>query len=172
MSSLSDHYAAREALLRVDPGRDQLAGEMRQLHAELVELRALAGRLLDLYRRAPHADFCPANQSSDARCQCSAAPFDDAMAALAGRLRRRKGGPPQDGEGVMGELTSNRPQTPWRVICPRHFRVYLTCEEYNAQMASPNTLWKCPLCGLTAEWDDANYERACDEAERRSFQND
>lgn len=58
--------------------------------------------------------------------------------------------------------------TPWAVICPHHGRVYLTEEEYRAQLDRPDEEWVCPVmvtdgempgpCGLGAEFDDENYE--------------
>lgn len=51
-----------------------------------------------------------------------------------------------------------REPTAWAVICPVHRQVFLTREEYEAQMDDPNALWKCP-CGRQATWDDDNYER-------------
>jgi hypothetical protein len=51
-----------------------------------------------------------------------------------------------------------RKQTPWAVICREHRQVFLTDAEYDAQMDNPDAVWKCPLCGHNAEWDDDNYE--------------
>lgn len=51
-----------------------------------------------------------------------------------------------------------RKQTPWAVICREHGQVFLTDEEYDSQMDAPDSVWKCPLCGRSAEWDDENYE--------------
>jgi len=56
-----------------------------------------------------------------------------------------------------------RDRTPWAVHCfgddgPGHGLVYLTTNEYDNQMIRVNSLWKCPLCGIRAEWDDDNYE--------------
>lgn len=30
--------------------------------------------------------------------------------------------------------------------------------QYRMQMASPNSLWKCPQCGANADFDDAHFE--------------
>jgi hypothetical protein len=49
------------------------------------------------------------------------------------------------------------PETPWAVICPKHGRVFLSEQEYIAQMRRADRLWEC-LCGREAEWDDANYD--------------
>lgn len=39
-------------------------------------------------------------------------------------------------------------------------RVFMTEEEYNRQMDRPNSLWQCPLCMNSADWDDDNFEKA------------
>lgn len=39
-----------------------------------------------------------------------------------------------------------------------HTLVYLTEVEYLAQLDKPESGWKCPFCGLPAEWNDENYE--------------
>ncbi len=48
--------------------------------------------------------------------------------------------------------------TPWAIICRIHDQVFLTRGEYERQMDDPNALWKCPICGRSAIWDDTNYE--------------
>ena len=55
-------------------------------------------------------------------------------------------------------MSERRKQTPWAVVCREHGQVFLTDKEYDAQMDDPDALWKCPLCGRQAEWDDDNYE--------------
>jgi hypothetical protein len=58
-------------------------------------------------------------------------------------------------------------ETPWAVYCPKHGKVFLTRDEYEAQMDAVNTPWTCPrecgppevgICGEPSEWDDLNYE--------------
>jgi len=61
-----------------------------------------------------------------------------------------------------------RKQTPWAVICPEHGQVFLTDEEYDAQMDAPDAVWRCP-CGQRAEWDDDNYEAMARDAEEDTF---
>ena len=48
--------------------------------------------------------------------------------------------------------------TPWQVICREHGAVSLTQEQYEYQMSRVDSLWKCPHCGASAQWDDDNYE--------------
>lgn len=49
---------------------------------------------------------------------------------------------------------SNDP-TPWAVDCPScKILRFLNEEEYNLQIAAPDDLWTCPVCGQPAEWDD------------------
>ena len=60
-----------------------------------------------------------------------------------------------------------RKRTPWAIHCEGpwdlpghgHGLVYLTLKEYKRQMNAPDSLWKCPLCRYSADWDDGNYER-------------
>jgi hypothetical protein len=60
----------------------------------------------------------------------------------------------------MGNETkqNDREPTPYAIICYEHSQVFLTLEEYSYQMSRPDSLWKCPLCGEVADWDDDNYE--------------
>lgn len=51
-----------------------------------------------------------------------------------------------------------RPETPFAVTCRTHGLVYLTHAEYLAQLDDVGGLWRCPLDGTVAEWNDANYE--------------
>lgn len=54
--------------------------------------------------------------------------------------------------------------TPYRVRC--HDRcgfVYLSEAEYDRQMMSPDSLWKCPKCRSSATWDDAHYEKSTED---------
>lgn len=64
---------------------------------------------------------------------------------------------------------SSQTPTQWAVICPRHGQVFLTEDEYNAQMCDGDSKWKCTRftyqpgdavgpCGAFSEWDDANYD--------------
>lgn len=63
----------------------------------------------------------------------------------------------------------SREESPWAVMCdgvaedlPSCGKVFLTESEYDAQMERPNSLWKCPFCGASAQWDDENYEKWLD----------
>jgi len=49
-------------------------------------------------------------------------------------------------------------QGPWDMPGNGHGLVYLTQQEYVAQMNAPDSRWKCPLCRYEAGWDDDNYE--------------
>ena len=67
-----------------------------------------------------------------------------------------------------------RASTPWRVICPRHGAVFLTHDEYEAQLEAVDRDWCCPvfdtgnpedpldvgpgICGTPSEWDDSWYD--------------
>lgn len=73
----------------------------------------------------------------------------------------------------------DRQKTAWRVRCPIHGPVFLTEEEYTAQMMRPDAKWACPafeegdktnpadpgpgVCGETCTWDDAWYEAWMDD---------
>jgi len=73
----------------------------------------------------------------------------------------------------------DREKTAWRVICPHHGPVFLTREEYMAQMKAPNNKWECTafdmgnpkdpddvgpgVCGAKASWDDHWYEMWMDD---------
>ena len=65
-----------------------------------------------------------------------------------------------------------RPRTAFAVCCggafdvpgSGHGLVYLTDEEYDRQMSSPDSLWKCPFCRYEAQWDDDNYEQMTEES--------
>jgi len=58
-------------------------------------------------------------------------------------------------------------KSPYAVLCDHDEgeteRVYLTEAQYNAQMKKPDSLWRCPHCGLSADWDDDNYENYINE---------
>lgn len=43
--------------------------------------------------------------------------------------------------------------------------IYLTEEEYYAQISRPDSFWICPNCGDSASWDDTNYEQWCEAEE-------
>jgi hypothetical protein len=62
---------------------------------------------------------------------------------------------------MPGKGESSTP-TPWAVRCiwcePGGGLVFLTYEEYVAQLAAAGSRWVCPRCGDVARWDDANYE--------------
>jgi hypothetical protein len=58
---------------------------------------------------------------------------------------------------------NNRARTPWAVNCfgddgPGHGLVYLTSDEYALQLSRPDAQWRCPICGMVAEWDDDNHD--------------
>ena len=55
--------------------------------------------------------------------------------------------------------------TPWALRCAVDGRVYLTSAGYDAQMLAAGDVWRCPLCGAAATFDDDNYERRA-ESER------
>lgn len=58
--------------------------------------------------------------------------------------------------------------TPFAILCHNTeahdaplTRVFLTEQNYNAQMKRPNSRWMCPACGESpVDWDDDNYEAA------------
>lgn len=52
--------------------------------------------------------------------------------------------------------------TAWAVVCPRHGQVFLTRPLYLAQLDRPDEGWRCPMCGVPADWDDDNYEQSLD----------
>lgn len=56
----------------------------------------------------------------------------------------------------LEEDPANR--TPWAVICKKHGKQYLTCEQYDDQMMESDLYWYCPVCGGMSEWDDNNFE--------------
>jgi len=49
-------------------------------------------------------------------------------------------------------------ETPWRLNTHCHGDVYLTREQYAAQLNAADRLWCCPHDGNTASWDDNWYE--------------
>lgn len=61
--------------------------------------------------------------------------------------------------------------SPWAVLCHNHgsavTRVYLTHDQYSAQMYAADSVWICPVCGCTASFDDENWEQFI-EAERNA----
>lgn len=83
----------------------------------------------------------------------------------------------------MYRRVEDREETPWRLLCPRHGKVFLTREEYEAQTSSPDALWQCPaldmgdpsdlddvgpgVCGAKSRWDDAWFDRYCEVVEGR-----
>lgn len=54
-------------------------------------------------------------------------------------------------------------KTPWAVTSGHcgdtndDFRVYLTCDDYTAQLRNPDSGWVCPH-GVQAHWDDDWHE--------------
>jgi hypothetical protein len=87
---------------------------------------------------------------------------------------------PMRAPSIEASLQDNRAKTPWRVLCPQHGPVFLSHEEYEAQMNASAHPWCCPLfevanpsdpksgpaiCGAAAEWDDAWYDQWCADAQ-------
>lgn len=52
------------------------------------------------------------------------------------------------------------PESPYGVVCEDHGPQGLSKDEYNRQMSRPDSLWRCPIRGCTADvyWDDDRYE--------------
>lgn len=57
----------------------------------------------------------------------------------------------------MSERNNVFDPSPYAVICDEHGLQFLTEEQYEEQLSRPDDKWHCPLCGWTAEWDDACY---------------
>jgi len=63
-----------------------------------------------------------------------------------------------------------RVRTPWAVEClgyggggksgngPSCGLVYLSRDEYNAQLMAAGINWRCPICGMDATWNDDNHD--------------
>ena len=74
----------------------------------------------------------------------------------------------------LSEIVSEIP-TPWGVhcigvdigvgyqVCNSGNIIYLTKKEYSRQLSQANSVWKCPLCGRDAWWDDDNYSKVMSE---------
>jgi hypothetical protein len=59
----------------------------------------------------------------------------------------------------MPQLIDDRqPDSPYGVICRTCGYQGLTKDQYIAQMSDADSLWRCPICGSIAQWDDARYE--------------
>lgn len=56
------------------------------------------------------------------------------------------------------ELLSKK-NSPWAVICEEHGQMFLSKENYMKQLSNPDALWKCPICGVSASFDDENYAK-------------
>lgn len=65
---------------------------------------------------------------------------------------------PAEGTPALSEC-----RTAWAVTCRTHGQQFLTEDEYNRQLCRPDSLWNCPCCGASAEFDDANYEAFLEE---------
>lgn len=75
---------------------------------------------------------------------------------------------PEHAVAVLGAA-----RTSWAVRCPVHGLVYLTSDQYHAQLAQVGSRWRCPAaavggkhaeaCGREAAWDDATYEAGLSE---------
>lgn len=44
------------------------------------------------------------------------------------------------------------------IICRDHGHQGISDQEYRRQLDRPDDLWKCPICGQAATWDDDRYE--------------
>lgn len=44
------------------------------------------------------------------------------------------------------------------VICRLHGHIDIEKADYDQQMASPSTRWKCPICKQDVEFDDDRFE--------------
>jgi hypothetical protein len=52
----------------------------------------------------------------------------------------------------------SRYRSPYRVRCPEHGFVYLTPQNYSAQLSRADDCWRCPICLSYAHWDDEWYD--------------
>lgn len=71
-----------------------------------------------------------------------------------------------------GRSQPRRPTTAWAVLCDSHGRICLSSEEYDAQMNDANSLWKCPIAGCRAEWDDDWHEAMTEDMEPVAWETD
>jgi len=67
--------------------------------------------------------------------------------------------------GASSQPDVSREPTPYAIHCPKHGKVYLSHHNYNRQMWQMDSLWRCPLCGRVAQWDDDNYDDAFESLE-------
>lgn len=67
----------------------------------------------------------------------------------------------EDSVDCMSCLVARR--SPYVVLCDDHGQQFLTAEEYDYQMSRPDSPWRCPRCGESAQWDDDEYEASLDE---------
>jgi len=44
------------------------------------------------------------------------------------------------------------------ILCRLHGNVDIDQANYDAQMARPNSLWRCPKCGMDCDFDDERFE--------------
>ena len=51
------------------------------------------------------------------------------------------------------------------IVCRLHGHIDIDQNNYRAQMAAVDSLWKCPVCKQVAEFDDARYEELHPEPE-------
>lgn len=53
------------------------------------------------------------------------------------------------------------------IICNDHGFVELSDEDYQVQLAAADDVWKCPICGESAAFDDESVEPplVCDDSE-------
>jgi hypothetical protein len=73
-----------------------------------------------------------------------------------------------EGRDGYGEV-----RTPYAVFCdgpdytiaPGCGLVYMTEQQYEAQMSRPDALWRCPRCNGDARFDDENYEESLESAD-------
>jgi hypothetical protein len=61
---------------------------------------------------------------------------------------------------------SERPKTPYSIVCHTHERVFLTREEYALQMTCSDHDWICPICALPVWFDNDFYEETISERRR------
>ena len=65
----------------------------------------------------------------------------------------------------METTCDQNPDSPYGIYCEEHGEQGLTKENYTKQMNNPDALWKCPICGMSAWWDDDRYEKSFSDGE-------
>ena len=51
------------------------------------------------------------------------------------------------------------------VTCRQHGDIDINYDDYMRQMRDPNARWKCPICKMTAEFNDSRFEELNPEPE-------